>query len=254
MSDYGISFENVSFAYGKEEVLHNVSAKIISGEIIALFGPNGSGKTTLLKCLAGLFKPQSGDIFIQGKSLLQMSPGMRSQYVCYVPQEHAVSFAYTVEEVVLMGRTPYLGGVHGPGKKDYQLAHKAMESIGIQEIAHLPYTELSGGQRQMVLIARALAQECDIMILDEPTSALDFKNQIIVWKILKQLKSAGKTILVCTHDPNHVMWFCNRVLALKKGSIIANGEVKDWMNATLMEKLYGSICTVQDSMVVPTIE
>lgn len=254
MSDYGISFENVSFAYGKEDVLHNVSAKIISGEITALFGPNGSGKTTLLKCLAGLFKPQSGDIFIQGKSLLQISPGMRSQYVCYVPQEHAVSFAYTVEEVVLMGRTPYLGGVHGPGKKDYQRAHEAMESIGIEAIAHLPYTELSGGQRQMVLIARALAQECDIMILDEPTSALDFKNQIVVWKILKQLKLAGKTILVCTHDPNHVMWFCNRVLVLKKGNIIADGEVKDWMNATLMGKLYGSICTVQDYMVVPTIE
>ena len=252
MSRLKLSFTSLRFSYGAQEVLHGVSSQISPGEITALFGPNGSGKTTLLKCLAGLLRPDQGDICINESSILKLSPRERGKLVCYVPQEHGVSFGYTVEEVVLMGRTPHLGGMQGPQKKDYVLAKDAMKAIGIESIAHRPYTELSGGQRQLVLIARALAQGCDIMILDEPTSALDFRNQLTVWNTLRELKNTGKTILVCTHDPNHVMWFCDNVIALRDGTIFTSGAVSECMDAPLMGELYGPVCEVRDRVVVPS--
>lgn len=246
-----LSFENIVFSYGTAEILHGVSAKISPGKINALFGPNGSGKTTLLKCLAGLMKPQQGSILVGDQNILKLQPRQVSRLICYVPQEHAVSFAYTVEEVVLMGRTPHLGGVQGPSSDDFRIARQAMDDIGISAIAAQNYTELSGGQRQLVLVARALAQGSNIMILDEPTSALDFKNQINVWNTLKNLKSMGRTILVCTHDPNHVLWFCDNVIALQEGNIIANGLTGELMNNTLMKELYGAVCSVKDGFVFP---
>lgn len=248
-----ISFSNLHFSYDKQEVLHGVSAGINSGGIHALFGPNGSGKTTLLKCLAGIFRPQSGEVFVQGQNTSGLAVKELSRRVCYVPQEHHVSFSYSVLEVVLMGRTPYLGGVSGPKAEDVLIAQEAISTVGIEDIAEKAYTELSGGQRQLVLMARALAQNSPVMILDEPTSALDFKNQLTVWQTLRDLKSSGRTILVCTHDPNHVLWFCDQVLVLKGGKLIAQGEADKLINDELLENLYGPICTVQSRMVRPNV-
>ncbi|MGI6028008.1 MAG: ABC transporter ATP-binding protein [Candidatus Heteroscillospira sp.] len=249
-----MSFNKLHFSYEKQEILHGVSANIEPGGIHALFGPNGSGKTTLLKCLAGIYTPRSGDIEINGRSTRSIAPRELSRMVCYVPQEHAVSFAYTVEEVVLMGRTPHLGGVRGPDRADIEAASEAIERVGIADIADRPYTRLSGGQRQLVLIARALAQGSGIMILDEPTSALDFKNQLVVWETLRELGSSGKTILVCTHDPNHVLWFCDRVLVLREGEIIARGAVSENMNDGLLRELYGDVCTLRGGVICPKIK
>jgi iron complex transport system ATP-binding protein len=126
-----------------------------------------------------------------------------------------------------------------------------MESIGIEHIAAQPYTELSGGQRQMVLIARALAQDTGLIILDEPTSSLDFKNQIKVWKTLNALKETNKTIVVCTHDPNHVLWFCSQVLVLHHGRVMAAGDTKETITRALLEQLYGPVCKVHSGIVTP---
>jgi iron complex transport system ATP-binding protein len=252
MSETDFRFQQICFSYGEHEVLHNVSAEVESGKITAVFGPNGSGKTTLLRCLAGLSRPTSGEVLVNGLSLYNMNPKERSRRLAYVPQEHVASFAYTVAEVVLMGRTPHLGGIPGPKESDYLAAQEALNAVGIEDLANRAFTELSGGQRQLVLIARALAQETPIIIMDEPTSALDFRNQLLVWRKLGKMKSVGKTVLVCTHDPNHVIWFCDSMVCLQDGVVIADGSTAELMNGELMERLYGSVCLIRDGMVMPS--
>lgn len=252
MSENGFSFKNLCFSYGKQEVLHNVSAQLKSSRITAVFGPNGSGKSTLLRCLAGLSKPDTGEVIINGNLLYHMSQRERSRHLAYVPQEHSVSFSYTVSEVVLMGRTPHLSGISRPSDSDYVAAQHALLAVGIDDLSARPYTELSGGQRQLVLIARALAQDTPVIIMDEPTSALDFRNQLMVWHKLTDLKESGKTVIVCTHDPNHVLWFCDRMVCLQDGQVISDGPTAELLNQSLMTRLYGPVCTVYNGMVTPS--
>lgn len=249
--DVAIHFENLHFSYDETEILHGVSADLPAGDIYALFGPNGSGKTTLLKCLAGLLKPQEGGITICGRALHRGNPRETSRLLSYVPQEHQLSFPFSVREIVLMGRTPHLGGVRGPKAEDVQMAKNAIAQVGITDLAERPYTQLSGGQRQLVMIARALAQDTPVVILDEPTSALDFKNQIHIWKMLSMLKAQGKTVIVCTHDPNHVLWFCDTVLVLCQGRLLRQGPVREVMVNELLNQLYGDICEMSENTVRP---
>lgn len=248
---HAIIFENMSFAYDRVQVLRGVSGKISPGGITALFGPNGSGKTTLLKCLAGLLPIKQGNITLLDHNILNRSAKAIGRLIAYVPQEHSVSFPFSVEEVVLMGRTPHLGGVMGPRREDMLIARSAIESIGIDSLIKQPYTDLSGGQRQMVLIARALAQDTPIIILDEPTSALDFKNQLRVWGMMRKLKEDGKTIVACTHDPNHVLWFCDQVIVLNEGMILANGVAEEILSEQMLGTLYGDVCQVDKGMIKP---
>lgn len=249
--DIAIHFENLHFSYDETEILHGVSADLPAGDIYALFGPNGSGKTTLLKCLAGLMKPQKGGIAICGQAMCKAKPREVSRLLSYVPQEHQLSFPFSVREIVLIGRTPHLGGVRGPKAEDVQMAEAAITQVGISELSERPYTQLSGGQRQLVMIARALAQDTPVVILDEPTSALDFKNQIHIWKMLSMLKEQGKTVIVCTHDPNHVLWFCDTVLVLCQGRLLRQGPVREVMVNELLNQLYGDICEMSGNTVRP---
>ncbi len=248
-----ILIRDLHFSYDREEVLRGIDIKVRAGGINALLGPNGSGKTTILKCLVGILRPLSGSIEIDGTDISTLGAKELSRLVCYVPQEHEISFSYSVEETVLMGRTPHLGGISGPRPEDVEIARAAMEKIGIESLAKRPYTQLSGGQRQMVLIARALAQGSPIMVFDEPTSALDFRNQMVVWNTLKSLKSEGKILLVCTHDPNHALWFCDDLIVLKDGVLVAQGPVESLMTDELLEELYGPICGVKDGVIVPAL-
>ena len=249
--NHAIVFQNMSFSYDCIQILRSISGEILSGGITALFGPNGSGKTTLLKCLAGLLPVKQGNVTVLDHNIRRLSTKEIGRLMAYVPQEHSVSFPFSVEEVVLMGRTPHLGGVMGPKHEDMLIAHAAIESIGIDSLIKQPYTELSGGQRQMVLIARALAQDSPIIILDEPTSALDFKNQLRVWRIMRKLKEDGKTIVACTHDPNHVLWFCDQVLVLNEGTILANGAVQEILSKQMLSTLYGDVCQVDNGIIKP---
>lgn len=248
---HAIIFQNMSFSYDRVQVLRSVSGEISPGGITALFGPNGSGKTTLLKCLAGLLPVKQGNIAILDHNIKKLSAKAIGRLIAYVPQEHSVSFPFSVEEVVLMGRTPHLGGVMGPRREDTLIAYSAIESIGIDSLTKQPYTELSGGQRQMVLIARALAQDSPIIILDEPTSALDFKNQLRVWSMMRKLKENGKTIVACTHDPNHVLWFCDQVFVLNEGTILANGVAEEILSKQMLRTLYGDVCQVDNGIIKP---
>lgn len=242
-----IEAQNIYFGYdNKRNILEEISFKVKKGELCAIFGPNGVGKSTLFKCIIGFLKPKRGNIYIENKDIKKMPIEDISKLIAYVPQEHKPPFPYLVKEIVLMGRTPHLGGIFGPKKEDKEKALEAMETIGISYLADRPYTELSGGQRQLVLLARALVQETKAMVLDEPTSALDFRNQMMIWDTLRKLTKKGMPIIVSVHDPNHMLWFCDRVIILHNKKIIANGNPNNVLNEEVLKVLYGDICKIKE--------
>lgn len=233
------------FAFPGFQVLKDISFTIEKGELCALFGPNGTGKTTLLKCVAQLLSYQKGNVYVGEDNISEKSAAEFAKLISYVPQEHKPPFPYQVKEVVLMGRTPHLGRFFGPSRKDIAVAVRAMDLIGIRDLANRSYTELSGGQRQLVLIARALAQGTEVLLLDEPTSNLDFQNQIKIWRIIKEATRNGITALTCTHDPNHVLWFCDQVIVLKDNGIIAAGPPAKVLTEETLDEIYEGMCTVK---------
>lgn len=248
--------ENLNFYYENNQILKNISFYANTGELWGLMGPNGSGKTTFFKCVLALLKPASCQIFINGENYHSLTTSKMAKLIAYVPQEHKPPFPFSVKEIVLMGRSPYMGGIFGLKKEDYDAAYAAMELLEILDIAERPVTSLSGGQRQLTLIARALAQNAPIMILDEPTSALDFHNQISIWKILKKVSKLGKLILACSHDPNHLLWFASHTLVLKNGEIIASGKTDSIITPRLLKEIYKSeysISKVNDKSVIQPI-
>jgi len=244
-----LRIKELSFSFGELTVLNNINAAVEPGKLYALFGPNGTGKTTLFKCIMKIYNiNHRGEISVDGKSIHLMKASELARKIAYVPQEHKPPFPYTVKEVVLMGRTPHMGGVFGPSENDIEMAIKAMKMVDIEALAERFYMNLSGGQRQLVLLARAFAQDANIMLLDEPTSNLDFKNQLLIWSIIRKIVDHGKSAVICTHDPNHVLWFCDRVMILgNEGFIIAEGEPVEIINDEMLNRIYGHICNVSNS-------
>ena len=235
-----LKIENLNFYYGEHHALKNITFEIDKPALWALMGPNGGGKTTFFKCIMGFLKPDSGNIIINNNHYKNITTSKMAKLTSYVPQEHKPPFPFTVREIVLMGRSPHMGGIFGLKKEDYNEAEKAIELVDIADIADKPVTALSGGQRQLTLIARSIAQNAPVMILDEPTSALDFNNQISIWKILKKLSSTGKLIIACSHDPNHLLWFAENTLVIKNGEILASGKTDDIITNSLLKEIYGS--------------
>jgi len=250
-----LKVENLHFEYSGFKVLEDISFDVEKGQLCALFGPNGTGKTTLLKCIAKLLNYGKGNVSIENEDINKKKAVEIAKLIAYVPQEHKPPFPYLVKEVVLMGRTPHMRGVFGPSENDTRAAIEAIEMIGITDIADRPYTALSGGQRQLVLLARALAQGTKVLLLDEPTSNLDFQNQIKIWRIIKELTRNGVTALTCTHDPNHVMWYCDKVIVLGSDGVVANGRPANALTDGILNEIYGDVCDVKSfggmQMVVP---
>jgi len=251
-----LKVENLHFEYSGFKVLENISFEVEKGQLCALFGPNGTGKTTLLKCIARLLNYGKGSVSVENEDINKKKATEIAKLIAYVPQEHKPPFPYLVKEVVLMGRTPHMRGVFGPSESDTRAAVEAIEMIGIADIADRPYTALSGGQRQLVLLARALAQGTKVLLLDEPTSNLDFQNQINIWRIIKELTRNDVTALTCTHDPNHVLWFCDKVIVLGSDGVVANGSPANALTDETLNEIYGDVCDVKSfgdmQMVVPT--
>lgn len=240
-----LEVRDLHFSYGHVPVLKDISFDVMEGELCALFGPNGCGKTTLFKCCLNFLKPYRGSVYMDGKDVKDLRIEDMAKVVAYVPQEHKPPFPYLAREVVLMGRTPRLNGFFGISREDKRKTAEAMDLLGLTALADIPYNQLSGGQRQMVLIARAIAQETPLIFLDEPTSALDFSNQIRIWRILRTVADSGVTILACTHDPNHVSWFCDKVVMMKDNRIIAEGAPHNVITDDMMDVVYQDVCSVR---------
>ncbi len=238
MNDVMLDIKNLSFSYKNRFSLNNISFQIEKGQLCGLLGPNGSGKSTLFKCCLNFLQQYTGKIFINGKSIKKMSVLETARLISYVPQEHKPSFPYTVREIILMGRTPYMNSVFGLSQDDYKIVDEIINMLGIDYIADLSATEISGGQRQLVLIARAVAQNTPIMLLDEPTSALDFNNQIMIWKILKKISKQGKTVIVCSHEPNHILWFTDVVVTMYRGEVVSKGYTNQVLTEELLSYIY----------------
>ena len=230
----------LTIGYPDRVVGAGLDVQLANGEVLALLGPNGGGKTTLLKTLLGLLAPKAGAVRIDGATLASRSIRERARLIAYVPQTHVATFAFSVEAVVLMGRTAHGDLFARPTAKDRQVAAIMLDRLGITELAERPYTMISGGERQLVLLARALAQEPQFIVLDEPTANLDFGNQGKVMREIRALASSGLGVLFTTHDPNHALRAADRAYLLRDGERIAEGPVQQILTRERLEALYGA--------------
>ena len=229
---------DLTIGYSDRVVGSGLNVALEQGEVLALLGPNGGGKTTLLKTLLGILTPRAGEVAIGGRALAGISIRERARLIAYVPQVHVPTFAFTVESVVLMGRTAHGNLFSRPSMHDRTVAARVLEQFGIAHLAPRPYTMISGGERQLVLLARALAQEPQFVVLDEPTASLDFGNQGKVMREIRALAGAGHGILFTTHDPNHALRAADRAYLLRAGERIAEGAVGAVLTRAQLEDLY----------------
>ena len=233
-----MTVDGVSFAYDGKPTLRNVSLSFPAGRLTGLLGPNGAGKTTLFKCCLGFLAPDAGEIRLGGLPLAGYSHKHLASHVAYVPQYHHSVFPFTVREMVEMGRHPQRGMWTRSTPHDRAAVTHAIERVGIADLADRKFNQLSGGQRQLVLVARALSQEAALMFLDEPTSSLDFKNQMMVWQTVRAIAGEGVGVVVCCHDPNHIAWFCDNVVAMRDGRVVADGPAGGDITGDLLRELY----------------
>lgn len=235
-----IEMENLSFGYAKRSVLEGISASFGKGEIISILGPNGSGKTTLLKLLLGLHRPMAGRVLLDGLDISGIPPKQLARRIAYVPQDHRSAFAFRVMDMVLMGRAPHKPFFFRYSDDDKAAAMAAMERLSISGLRDRPYTEVSGGERQLTLIARAMTQGADIFIMDEPVNGLDYGNQLRLLGRIAELAGNGYTFIKTTHFPDHALWISDRVILLKAGRIIAAGPTEVVVNRENLFRMYGT--------------
>lgn len=234
-----LAARDLGFGYGSRRVGSGVTLELNAGEVLCLLGPNGSGKTTLFKTLLGLLPPQEGTVLINGRDARTLARDAVARQISYVPQAHGAFFPYTVREVVLMGRTAHLGLFAAPSARDYAAALDAIRRMGIAHLTDAIYTQISGGERQLALIARALAQDARVVIMDEPTANLDFGNQVRVLERIRALAAEGIGVLLSTHDPDHAFLCADRVAMLHEGRLMASGAPAKVMTAENLRQLYG---------------
>ena len=241
--------------YGKrrkvKEIVHGVDMAVNRGEFVCIIGPNGCGKTTTLKAVMGLLPITQGSVHVAGTDITHMAERDRAKHFAYIPQAHTPPFPFTVADVVMMGRTPYINKLARVTAEDKVVAYEALELMGITALADKAYTELSGGQQQLVLIARALTQQAEMLIMDEPTAALDFGNQQMVLSRMRTLSRAGKAVIMVTHDPDHALFCADRVVVMEEGVIIKAGTPGDCITTEVIDRIYGAQAKVMDVEVEP---
>lgn len=239
--DVMLDVKNLSFSYKhSRQILKDVSFCLEDGEVLCLLGSNGTGKTTLLRCILSLQKAKGGEILLKGRKLDSYSPAERARIMAYVPQAAEMAFPFTAMEVTLMGRTSYASLGRRLKAKDVEAAAASMERLGILHMEKMVFNEMSGGERQMVLLARALAQQASLLIMDEPTANLDYANQIRMLKMTKELSREGYSIIMTTHDPDHAFLVCSRALMLKGGKIVSAGIPDDVVTTDNLTNLYNT--------------
>ena len=240
-----ISIKDISFGYTDEIILKNISFDISSGEIATILGPNGSGKSTLIRLMLGFLKPINGSIEVEGSDITRISSKELALKIAYVPQIHKTAFPYNVTDIVLMGSIPHKSFFFKYSKADLTIAYEAMERLSILHLAERPYTEISGGERQLTIIARALAQGSGTFIMDEPASGLDYGNQLRLLEEIVKLSSEGYTFIKSSHSPEHVLWIADRVIMIKNGRVMADGKPEDIVTSENLYSLYGVNVTIE---------
>jgi iron complex transport system ATP-binding protein len=231
--------EALDFGYPGRSVGRDLTLRFAAGEVLALLGPNGSGKTTLLRTLLGLLPKQGGRLRLDDAELETLPRAAAARRLSYVPQAQATFFPYSLREVVLMGRTAHLGLFAVPSRRDRELADAAIARMGLSALAAMPYPRVSGGERQLALIARALAQAATLMVMDEPTASLDFGNRLRVLAQVRVLADAGYGVLLSTHDPDQAFLCADRVALLRDGRLIACGAPREVISEANLRALYG---------------
>ncbi len=234
-----LEVRDLVFGYGARAVGSGVSFSVGGGEALCLLGPNGGGKTTLFKTILGLLRPLAGSVHLDGTDLSELPRREVAKKIAYVPQAHAAFFPFTVREVVLMGRASRLPAFASPGPADRAAAERALATLGIGHLAERIYTEISGGERQLALIARALAGEPRLLVMDEPTASLDFGNQARVLAQVRRLSEAGIAVVLSTHDPGHAFLCADRVALLHGGRLVALGPPTGTVTPEHLRLLYG---------------
>jgi ABC-type cobalamin/Fe3+-siderophores transport system ATPase subunit/nucleoside-triphosphatase THEP1 len=236
-----LAASDVDFAHVPgRPVVQGVSVEVAGGEVLFLLGHNGSGKSSLLGCLAGLHRPSAGRVRLDGADVHALPSSARARRLGVIPQLHVAAFAYDVLQVVLMGRAPHLGTFEAPGASDEAIALDALALVGLADFRDRRYTELSGGERQLVLVARGLAQRCDVLLMDEPDAHLDPRNQFRVLEVVSDLaRRRGLAVVVASHAPNSALMFADRVLLLRQGRTLAQGAVADTLTEELLGAAYG---------------
>ncbi len=231
---------DIRFSYpGSEELLAGVDLQVAKGEILVLIGPNGSGKTTLMNILAWSQKPRAGRVLVEGRSVSAMTSRERARAIAMVPQEPTMAFPFSVLEIALMGRSPYLGRWTMEGRRDHELAGDALEMTGLSHLAGRRFHDLSGGEKQRAMIAKALTQNSRILLLDEPTSFLDLKHQVEIYELVRKLADQrGLAVVVVSHDLNLAAVFADRMAVLAKGGIAASGDSSEVMDPELLSAVF----------------
>jgi iron complex transport system ATP-binding protein len=238
--------------YSTGEIVHGISFEVAQNSFVCIIGANGCGKTTALRAILGLLPATGGEVRINGKPTRRMSPRELARHFAYIPQVHRPPFPFRVADVVLMGRTPYLSSVAGnPSSTDKTIAWQAIQQLSIEHLADSEYTQLSGGQQQLVLIARALAQQPSILIMDEPTASLDFGNQQLVLTRMHRLARSGMAVLMVTHDPDHALFCADEVQIMEDGLIIQSGPPAEVITTESLQRIYHARVYVADVEVEP---
>ena len=239
-----VAVEDATFAYTATPVFARISLRVGRGELFVLLGPNGCGKTTLLDCIIGFNRLRQGRILLQGRNIARLGPRHIARSLAYVPQLHVKTFPYRVVDVVAMGRAGHLHWHRQPGRHEYALAEQMLRHTGIWHLRNRPYTQLSGGEGQLVMIARALVQQAPCIVMDEPTTHLDLRNELVVLEqMVRLIRDRGISVIMATHAPNHVFYFMSqqvpvRLALLHDGNFMAAGSPADVLTETNLARLY----------------
>ncbi len=244
-----IKVEQLSFFYGSRQVLRDVSFEAGEGQFLSVLGPNGVGKSTLFRCMLGLLPPKQGLVTIDGTPLSGLTAPQLARKIAYIPQSHSPVFNFSVFDMVLMGTTAQTGKFSSPGRDQRRQVEWALDRLGITHLRDRGYGAISGGERQLVLIARALAQQARVLVMDEPSANLDFGNRIRVMETVRDLTEDGYCVIQSTHDPDQAYRYSHQILALHGGSVLAFGTPREVVTDQLISTLYGvkvEVCSIKE--------